>query len=400
MGVRFRKYIALAPGLRLNVSKTGVSLKAGPRGASVNFGRRGTFMNASAPGTGLYAREKLSGGSTVAPRRTSNARDRSTVEVAVRIAVDDEGIVSFTDENGALLDDKIVAAAKKQEAEQIRALMQAKCGEINEQVTSLGEIHTYTPHPTAFPEYSPQSYDAALPVRPTPKQPGILARIFKGIARKVELQNRQAEAAYMRARADWEDGKHAFETEQRRRKTLLGMVREGTPTAMEIFFEEQLEDILWSQETHVSFEISDDGTSIAIDVDLPEIEDLPTRLASVPQRGYKLSIKEMSPTQVQKLYMRHVHGIGFRLIGEAFAALPTIQEITLSGYSQRAEKTTAQVVDEYLYSVRVLREGWQSIDFDNLGALDVVEAFARFELHREMTKTGVFKPIIPFLVRP
>jgi len=51
----------------------------------------------------------------------------------------------------------------------------------------------------------------------------------------------------------------------------------------------------------------------------------------------------------------------------------------------------AQVRDEYLYSVRVSREQWQRIDFDKLDHLDVVEALARFELSREMTKAGSFE---------
>jgi len=59
MGVRFRRSIKLAPGLRLNFSGSGVSLSAGPRGASVNFGSRGAFVNTGIPGTGLYSRSRL-----------------------------------------------------------------------------------------------------------------------------------------------------------------------------------------------------------------------------------------------------------------------------------------------------------------------------------------------------
>jgi len=55
----------------------------------------------------------------------------------------------------------------------------------------------------------------------------------------------------------------------------------------------------------------------------------------------------------------------------------------------------AQVRDEYLYSVRVSREQWQRIDFDKLDNLDVVEALARFELSREMTKAGKFRGVQP-----
>lgn len=60
MGLRFRKSVKLAPGIRLNFSKSGVSTTIGPRGASVNIGKKGTYLNAGIPGTGLYMREKIS----------------------------------------------------------------------------------------------------------------------------------------------------------------------------------------------------------------------------------------------------------------------------------------------------------------------------------------------------
>lgn len=103
---------------------------------------------------------------------------------------------------------------------------------------------------------------------------------------------------------------------------------------------------------------------------------MPNKNAVVPARGYKLSVKEMSAAQVQRLYMRHVHGIGFRVIGETFAALPNAQEVVLSGFSQRPDRTTGQITDEYLYSVRVKRASWSLIRFDNLENLDVVDSLS------------------------
>ena len=60
MGWRYRKRIKIAPGIHLNVSKSGISTTIGPRGASVNFGKNGTYVNTGIPGTGLYNRQKIS----------------------------------------------------------------------------------------------------------------------------------------------------------------------------------------------------------------------------------------------------------------------------------------------------------------------------------------------------
>lgn len=53
MGIRFHKSARLAPGVRLNVSKTGPSLSLGPRGASVNVSRNGVRLTLALLGTGL-----------------------------------------------------------------------------------------------------------------------------------------------------------------------------------------------------------------------------------------------------------------------------------------------------------------------------------------------------------
>ena len=58
MGFRFQKRIKIAPGLRLNISKTGISTTVGRNGASVNIGKTGTHSTVGIPGTGLSHRTK------------------------------------------------------------------------------------------------------------------------------------------------------------------------------------------------------------------------------------------------------------------------------------------------------------------------------------------------------
>jgi len=94
--------------------------------------------------------------------------------------------------------------------------------------------------------------------------------------------------------------------------------------------------------------------------------------------------------------MNHIHGIGFRIIGETFTHLPMVEQIILSGFSQRINPATGVVSDEYLYSIRTDRAQWSQINFTNLNRLDVIESLGSFEMKRNMTKTGIFKPIEPF----
>lgn len=56
MGWLFRKSVKVAPGVRANVSKSGVSVSVGVRGAHVTRGKNGVTTSVGVPGTGLYHR--------------------------------------------------------------------------------------------------------------------------------------------------------------------------------------------------------------------------------------------------------------------------------------------------------------------------------------------------------
>jgi hypothetical protein len=59
--MRFRKTIKLGPGVKINVSKSGISSSFGVKGLSVNIGKNGAYLNTGIPGTGISNRVKLDG---------------------------------------------------------------------------------------------------------------------------------------------------------------------------------------------------------------------------------------------------------------------------------------------------------------------------------------------------
>ncbi len=59
MPFRFRRTMKIAPGVRLNLTKTGVSARVGPRGLGLTVGTSGTTASAGIPGTGLHASRKF-----------------------------------------------------------------------------------------------------------------------------------------------------------------------------------------------------------------------------------------------------------------------------------------------------------------------------------------------------
>jgi hypothetical protein len=56
---RFRKTFSILPGVRINLSKTGVSSSIGGHGATVNVGKNGPMVTLGIPGTGLSYRTSI-----------------------------------------------------------------------------------------------------------------------------------------------------------------------------------------------------------------------------------------------------------------------------------------------------------------------------------------------------
>lgn len=82
MGWRFRRSLKIAPGLRLNIGKRGISsLSVGGRGARMTFGRQGVRQTVGLPGTGLsFSSNSRLGSSRANSRAVSAAADLPFVD--------------------------------------------------------------------------------------------------------------------------------------------------------------------------------------------------------------------------------------------------------------------------------------------------------------------------------
>lgn len=63
MGLRFRRSIKIAPGVKINLGKKGISTSIGKRGAGITFGPNGTSTHVGIPGTGVSYTKKVSSSS-------------------------------------------------------------------------------------------------------------------------------------------------------------------------------------------------------------------------------------------------------------------------------------------------------------------------------------------------
>lgn len=313
MSIRFRKSIKILPGVRLNLSKSGMSVTLGGKTLSLNLGKQGAYANVDLPGTGLTYRTRLAD-------MKSGQKWLALGRGEVTIGLNGDGTLSLTDKDGNALNEKDAAAFLKEKKSEVVTWLEEACGRINDELLTLINFHHTTPAPTT--------------------------------------------------------------------------ISASTPDDPIIILTKHIRDLVWPRDTNVSFDI--EGKTVLLDVDLPEIEDMPTVHAVVNKKELCLVFKDRSQTQRRQEYLIHIHAIAFRLLGEVFATLPPITEVILSAYSQRPDRRTGQIGDDYLLSVRVTREQWGQINFANLPAIDVVACFDLFEVRRKINKSGEFATIEPF----
>ncbi len=88
MAFRFWRRVGLAPGITMNLSKSGGSLSFGPRGAKFTVSPRGNRATAGLPGTGLFYTQRLAGGqSSGAGARNEGAPEAPVVDVNDRLTL-------------------------------------------------------------------------------------------------------------------------------------------------------------------------------------------------------------------------------------------------------------------------------------------------------------------------
>lgn len=333
MGFRFQKRISILPGVRLNLSKSGASWSVGPRGASVNIGKRGVYGNVGIPGTGISYRERLdkpsrSNSNSAPPRDPGPAMpDR----VIARLSGDEVMLLGPDDRP---LDPSLVPAAKRLMKDDLKVFLDDHEAERNAVIEQLRFLHHDIPQTTATVRAS----DAGKPDRS-------------------QFGDQQS---YMDALMRWRADK----------------ANNGPDTAaIEEALLVSLGALHWPAETNIALAFS--SGRLLLDVDLPEIEDMPDARWKAVYTRLELSQKPMSKKDHAALYLDHVCSILMRLIGHGFATSTDIKTVAISAYTQRSA-STGRVEDEYVATIEIERSEWAHVDLTALGRIDPHQLLRRF----------------------
>ena len=390
MGFRFRKSISICPGVRLNIGKNGLSsVSVGARGASVSFGRQGTHANVGLPGTGLSYRTKLSSGPSknTTPASQNKSNDPQLIQFVNAAESEMMDIINIHLTSPSPSCSKTI--------EQLKALyVQQKCLPF-----ALSEP-VRPPKPIAPPE--PQIDTSWLPsFFQSEKSKAEKEQDHRIAVDRWERHNQIEQENYIKMRtvwatdyAIWKKSKDSHEQNFCSAKSI----HENNFNSDVAFFEQLLSSALsstnWPRETNVSFQVDIKKSLIELDVDLPEVEDIPAIEYCLNKRGTEVLDKTKTDKKIRMEYARFVHGILFKLVAISFNSLP-FYSVKISGFTQRIDRSTGRVKDDYIISTAILRTEFERINFNGLDMIDPVMSFDNSTLIRNMTATGIFKTIEP-----
>ena len=450
--MRFRKRISICPGVKMNLSGSGVSFTVGGKGISANVGKNGLFLNTSIPGTGLYDRKKLVDFGDVAKKKKKTkgqvAVDASRKKPAVpniapgdtgvsggniRLAMGTNGEVVVFDKTGRLIEDPAALevirgtsdyqeALKRLNARSTGASQDAEdpdelsvdqimrlsafvpTADMYTGETPLPEVSLCEPEPFTEPAPDRAVIRASLEAEAEEKVEGAFWNVRK---KREEYVDKNLDAVYDREYAAWLGRKDAFEKQQaaetaeenerirREYAARLEQLRRGVG-ADEDYVEEQIGDWISAVDLPVEFQLEyeyDPAAGVLMaDLDLPEIEEIPGEETVTLASGVT-RLKPKSQKTIRDEYANCVMGLGVFCASHFFCVTPEMERVLLSAYTQRRNKKTGEMQDEYIYSVIFEREAFEK---DGYQDMEPEVFFNKFKSRMLRLASGDFKVIEPY----
>ena len=429
MSFRFQRSVKIAKGVRLNISKSGLGVSVGPRGAKISFGPRGAYTNVGLPGTGLSVRQKIGGlnsNETLNPQTLEGNNHSIEVKISIDESTGNE-IVSLFQNGNEIKDDSLLRKIKKDVSfkENLDKVRQKAFSNVVNQTNIFVEIYKHSEKMTDWKKISNEVVESK-PLKYIRKNFHLKAPEKNEVTNTLQLEAKQKvkglfglkkkrqnyvdghiESRFKELYMNWKKEKEAFESKediieaqenqinhQNYDCWIKEMRRLLSPDVT--YVEERLED-LFSEiqlpvDFSISFEVRNGGHTVVLDVDLPEIEDFPSKKAQKLASG-KISIKDKTLKEKKEDYFTSIAGISIFFASIAYSAAPIIEDIIVSGYTQRVNKATGNIEDQYVYSVRYIKNKFSQLNFKNINPGETLQAF---EHQINLSKTFDLKTIEPF----
>lgn len=400
----------------------------GPKGLRYSVGPTGSYMTTGIPGTGLSVREKIGAASHARSHGSlADAPAESKTNLTLRY---DEATreVTVLDQDGKVITDlNLLQYIRAQDPykEGLLTINKQVKQDIDEKTRQFLEIYKATPKMLTAQDW--QSFQQAKPIEydmqpfpdPEPTKEGIKEELWQRARNEIgslffwrnsglreTFVSENLDRVYTERHNDWAARKAAFDAEEYETKqsadtsmlachnehmARLGKALNGDGEYIRQAVEDILKGISLPVEFAIDFDYDEEKRRLHIDLDLPEIEQLPIEQAGITATG-RLSVKQKSAKGLRSDYAVCVTGLAFYFAGHFFNISPMIGEVVVSGYTQRLSKKTGNIENEYIYSVQFIRDIFQRL---NIAHINPIDAFENFTHTLELNQSFEFKAIVP-----
>jgi hypothetical protein len=348
MGVRFRRSVKVAPGVRLNVGKKSASVSFGVKGARHTIsttGRRTTSIGI--PGTGLYYTESSSTRANNYSNKNINNYDyNSTYEEVEKFNNTIEFLIS----------------------------LQKNC----DYYYNWFDIST-EPAPFNILGKGPNELESINNLENY--KPNLLEKIFKSkLKKKLKLLESNIEIAKSKDKElykEWEE-----------KSNLSKLILSGDLDAyIKVLQDNKFLDNFGELVSSFNYSFSNKDT-IIIEYNI-NIEDIiPEQYITATKTG-KLSTKNYTKTAYYELTKQYVSGLTIRLARDIFGLLP-IKTVIIHTQTNSLNTQTGNIENNTILSIEIDRDNLESLNFD---LIDPFDALNNFKHNVKFLKTKGFQPI-------
>ena len=447
MTYRFDKNFRILAGFLLETEYKGHFIYLDPiTGERVRRNPKNLYLSVGYPGSTLYYRAPL-------PGRENQEEPPDKIVHDANLALDEEGFLVIKMKDGRIIEHgktrRLVHMAK--DIEKFHRFMQDKVNGMNEDVDTLLSVHKEAVSPNAprllYPEVFYEPYPermlssrfwflgiiaiilVAYYALPDASHPSLLiiglvaATLLMLYLRIKGIRN------YDDSLSKWEARKREFEEKQ---QDFLKSWKEECECGEDhnAVLGLALDSFDWPRDTNVSFEFRDGGKELYLDMDLPAWDELPAQAWRIGGDKVTLERSIISPYDRRERYVRHVHSLAFLAASIAFWSTPSLETLYLSAFCEnytppdpaignpppdpkkkvdprfpnahpvatpRVEHEPGTGEPAFLLSLKINRDDWAKLNFDNLHRLNPVHALEDFEMRRDLdTQHMILNKITPF----
>lgn len=206
------------------------------------------------------------------------------------------------------------------------------------------------------------------------------------IKERTQFINNRTKELYDSELNEWRTERNAFYTAFKQNfQNVIDGDKNYVITAIDsIFPDEEL-----PMEYFVDAVYDEPNGKVYVDLDLPEIEDVPDQKVVLTSTGKK-SIRSKSQTDLRSDYAHCVLGLAMNVAFSIFNVSLKIKEVEIMGYTQRKEDNSAVATDQYVFVINFDRETFSKIDFKRLSSVQIIDFFQH---HINLSKSFVMKEI-------